>query len=184
MGNINNPCVNRWGLNTFWNHYWYSDTKYALFLQQDSILTLLIKTYITYGGHPALKSYRNSYWIHRSHISHSDRSTRDYRHCTVHEKELNYFYRFRLRLESAERFESQWVVLRFNHWVVLSISWFQPDKQLNKRLKKSAASNLLISSSPNVNKQAVQALRTSRLASLVHHSLLKSPRVTAQPYLF
>lgn len=60
-------------------------------------------------------SLRNTYWFLKSRVSHADISHRDYRHYTVYEEALNYYFSFRLRKGTPERFEAKWVVLRLEN---------------------------------------------------------------------
>ena len=79
-----------------------------------------------------------------SKITRFDYDARDYRRFTVYEEGLNYSYSFRLRKEAPETFESKWVLLRFNRWLIISVSWFQPDKYVKKRKKKTRTFNRLM----------------------------------------
>lgn len=183
MGNINNPCVNRWGLNSMWNRYWYADSKYALFLQQDDMFSLLLKTYIDFGGHPRVSSHRNPFWCATSRFVQNDLPSKDYRWVTIHERELNYFLRFRLRLEAVEKFQSTWTILRFNSYVVINASWFQPDKQKNKRSRKSQVFKriLPVPTPLDSSKRSVRTL--SRVSALLNSRNTSRPAQQTS-YLF
>ena len=180
MGNINNPCVNRWGLNSFWNHYWYSDNKYHLFLQQDSLFLLLLKTYLKYGAETPMNFIKNLYWYKLTNRQNTNPMKLNHRWYTVLEEELGYSHSYIIRLETPEIFESQWTVLRFNKWIIITIQWFQPDKKKNKLLKQTRVKGHLFVTRPKPlleNKQRKLLVRSlSLLNAKLPHVLTNSTK--------
>lgn len=138
LGNMSNPCINRWGLNSFWHHYWYSDSRYYLNLQQDNIILDLLNTYLKYGINMQNNHFVNPFWYKTSPSTYHIPSTLTYyRWLTVYNETLRMTSTYRLRLESEETFQTRINVLKFNSWYVLNLYWFQPDKD-KKKLSKTA----------------------------------------------
>ena len=169
MGNINNPCINRWGINSFWHHYWYSDKKYALLTQQDNFILLLLKTYLHYGTETPLNFLQNHYWYSTPRVEQNDLKTKDYRWYSVFEQDLGYSYNYIVRTETPEFFESYWTILRFNRWLIVSVQWFQPNKTkitTKKRLKTTP--HLFVVTPTQSNDDSHQRLLV-RTANLLLH---------------
>ena len=59
---MSNPTINRLGINQFWYKYWYSDTQYALNLQQDNLFKSLIQGYLDYGLVTKSNFFIHEYW--------------------------------------------------------------------------------------------------------------------------
>lgn len=134
---MSNPCINRWGLNSFWHHFWYSDTHYSLYVQQDKIIADLIQLYLKYGTVHSSVFYRSFFWYKTSNKSRPNVLNYYYRWVTTEETEHAEAHTSRLRLESAEAFYTRVSVLRFDSWLIVNLYWFQPDKLKNKRAKRS-----------------------------------------------
>lgn len=181
MGNINNPCVNRWGLNSLWTRYWFSDQQYALFLQQDTVFMAVAKTFIGYGVEPEIYMYYNRYWYKPSFGPRPEYwGHPDYRYFTVVEDELGYTLRFRLRREMKETFQSRWVLLRFSGWYVIVVHWFQPDKEKNSRNRRTHNRPALLRGYHSSRAASRSTLMLSQTVSAVKSRL--PSRSTTQPY--
>ena len=134
---MSNPCVNRWGLNAFWHHYWYSDTNYASFLQQDKIFIELVQLYLKYGTVYGSTFSHNLFWYKTAAKPKTANLQLYYRWVTTRGREAHEVDTSRLRLETAETFQTRVSILRFDSWFILNIYWFQPDKFKNKRDRRS-----------------------------------------------
>ena len=167
MGNINNPCINRWGVNSFWSHYWYSDNRYHQFLQQDTMFSTFLKIYIHYGCDTPPKFFQDKLWYKKTFDDTKMKLYRDNRWFHVIEAELNYDYYYIIRNEHTETFESRWVILRYNKWFVVSISWFQPDKTLNKRKKLTRTMKHILTSHPTTTLSDKKTRTLSRFSSIL-----------------
>ena len=168
---MSNPCINRWGLNSFWHHYWYSDSKYALNVHQDKIFITLLQTFLLYG----LKTSNNVFWNKHWYKTNTDHNTSNpplkdyYRWLTIYNETLQTINTYRLRLKSDEHFQTRINILKFNSTVIVNVYWFQPDKKRKKRLKKinpiSYTQSVLTRNSSNSN---IKKLRT------ITHNLITS----------
>jgi len=134
---MSNPCINRWGLNTFWHHYWYSDSRYALNLQQDKLILELLQTYLSYGSDFSTNIFRNSYWYRTGVASAATNLWTYYRWITISNETLQSINTYRLRKESDEIFQTRVSVLKFSSWLVVNFYWFQPDKKKKKRAART-----------------------------------------------
>jgi len=134
---MSNPCINRWGLNSFWHHYWYSDSRYALNVHQDKIFITLLQTFLLYGLRAPTNWFWNKHWYKTSVSSATELPLKDYyRWITIYHENIKSIETYRLRLKSDEHFQTRINVLKFDSTVVVNVYWFQPDKKLKKRLKR------------------------------------------------
>lgn len=183
MGNISNPCVNRWGINSFWSHYWYTDTKYNVFLKQDATLTLLLRTYLYYGTETTPNFWQDPFWHKSSNYSYKSELHYDCRWFIKHELDLGYSIAYVIRNESAESFEARWTILRFNKWFVISASWFQPDKLKNKRRRKSKIVHQMVTTFPPKSSNYKQKFLLIRLNNLLKKNISKTT-ISSDKYVF
>jgi hypothetical protein len=130
---MSNPCINRWGMNTFWYNFWYADHRYAYTLNQDAAFIKLIHTYLLYGINVSDNIFANSYW----HLKNAKplnfasywRTWKNkdslYGGLTVHT----------MRYETDCIFPMRMWILRYNKWIIINLAWFKPFKkkpQLNR----------------------------------------------------
>lgn len=134
---MSNPCINRWGLNAFWHNYWYSDSRYSLYLQQDKLFTTLVQLYLAYGTSYGSTFFRRAFWYKTATPTPQTKLEIYYRWITTRGREAHEVATARLRLSTAENFQTRVSVLRLNSWFVINIYWFQPDKLKNKRSKRT-----------------------------------------------
>lgn len=134
---MSNPCINRWGLTSFWQHFWYSDSRYALQLKQDKIFIELLKIYLAYGSEAPHTLFWNNYW-YKTNPSPIDRKLSiRYRWSTVYDESSESYITYRLRLEGEEFFQTRITILRLESWLLINLYWFQPDKRRKKRLSRT-----------------------------------------------
>jgi len=126
MGNMSNPAVNRWGINTFWYKFWYSDTNYSSNLTQDTIITKLIHIYLFYGLNNSRNIFLNAYWFYTS-VKALDLN-RYYR--VVPEKKTAFGVNpeYRLRYSVQDVYPMKIWILRYGGWFIFNFYWFQPPK--------------------------------------------------------
>lgn len=134
---MSNPCINRWGLNSVWHHYWYSDSRYYLNLQHDSIVLDLLNVYLNYGADFHTKMLWNPFWYKTSVQPSKLSLSKYYRWLSVYNDVSMSTQNYPFRLSSEERFMTRISVLKFNSWYVVNLYWFQPDKKKNKRLQQA-----------------------------------------------
>jgi len=125
---MSNPCINRWGLNTFWHNYWYSDSNYAKNLQIDSISKLLLKTYFTHGIYNKINFFWNLHWFKNTPNLKSNKPLRYYRWRKLAFKVVKAFTTYRFRVKFAERFDTKWTILKWSNFLVINVHWFRPRK--------------------------------------------------------
>jgi hypothetical protein len=130
---MSNPCINRWGLNSFWHHYWYSDYAYSSNLKQDRIFIDLIQTYLAYGSAAPADFFWNRYW-YKTNSAPAKKQLQDYyRWITVSSSPFQMTNTYRLRIASEEVFQTRISVLRFDSWIIINFYWFQFDKKKKRR---------------------------------------------------
>lgn len=133
---MSNPCINRWGLNSLWRHYWYSDSRYAVNLQHDKLIIELVYIYLNYGSDLSTQNYWSPFWYKTNPRPNKENIDNYYRWTSVYDPEAqeHITYRFRKNRED-ETFETRVNILKFQSWIVFNLYWFQPDKKRMKRLK-------------------------------------------------
>ena len=136
---MSNPIITRLGINQFWYKHWYSDTKYALNLQQDTLFTHLIQLYLDYGLTLKSNLFVHEYWYRFSKVKVSRLSTefRSYntffRRFFYANSTVSIEHTFLLRNKTPEYFPMNVWLFRFTGWVIITVSWFKPWKQ--KRIR-------------------------------------------------
>ena len=162
---MSNPCINRWGLNSFWHHYWYSDTRYASSLHQDALLNTMIHTYITYGSNTNNTRFFNTYW-YKKHCAPKPRNMSTFsRWLTAYSYTLRTTNYYKMRTESEERFHSRISILRFQSWILINLYWFQPDKKRKQRIKSAKLYHRL-STSTSANTSSSNLTKFSNLVNV------------------
>ena len=163
---MSNPCINRWGINSIWNHYWYSDNRYALNLKFDKILIDLVTTYLTFGMNVKSSLFYNPYWFKTSLHPAKSNTTLFYRWVSMYSDALRATSTYRLRIESEEIFTTQFNILKFDSWLVLNFYWFQPDKNRKRRIL--SARTRLSSKAHSTSTSTYSSL--SKFTALMKHS--------------
>ena len=130
---MSNPIANRLGLNSFWHHFWYSDRCYAMYLQQDALMHLLIETYLTYGSSVQTILFWNSYWFKTTRYTKSPLFLKYYRWATIQNKVFYTSTNYRFRLTGEHLMRARFSLLRFHSWIIFNFFWFQPNKSQKRR---------------------------------------------------
>lgn len=170
---MSNPCVNRWGLNSFWQHYWYTDSRYALNVQHDKIFIELLQVYVTYGSDVPVNLFWNNYW-YKTQIAPKTRPLSDYyRWITIFNKTLDSLNTYRLRLDGDEIFQTRVSVLRFDSWILINLYWFQPDKRRKKRIARTR---------PAVYTEAVNSMTSSGSTFKKFRSVVRLTTISRDNY--
>ena len=168
---MSNPCINRWGLNSVWHHYWYSDSRYSLNLQLDNSILALLNIYLNYGSDFHTRMLWNAFWYKTSSKPAGVNQAKYYRWLSVYNDVSMSTNNYPFRLASEERFSTRISVLKFNSWYVINLYWFQPDKKKNKRLQQAKLQS--ITSVQTENPRSLSSITKTRaslyqLQSLSH----------------
>lgn len=131
IGNVSNPSINRWGLNTFWYRFWYTDKLYALNLNQDRNFTQLINLYLYHGLSMPVNIFYSPFWYKTSLANLQFPSY--YRWITTKNKTLGFTTSYRLRVQTTDIYPMKLWILRYNNWILLNLYWFQPNKYKRRR---------------------------------------------------
>lgn len=140
MGNMSNPSVNRFGLNTFWYKFWYSDNRYSATLSQDFIFEKLINIYLFYGLNNFKNIFYNSYWFYSSNKNIS--LTKYFRWVPAKQTEFGLNPEYRLRFTVTDIYPMKLWILRYGRWFIFNMYWFQPLKIKKFRSKRRRRSRL------------------------------------------
>lgn len=131
---MSNPCINRWGLNTFWHNFWFTDFKYAINLREDKAFSALVRIFIFYGLNLSYNLFSSKYWY--SHL-YSHLSAKNYYRWVTYtpsgKKELSENYV--IRKEADCIFPMKIWILRYGNWIVINQYWFNPFKGRRKIMK-------------------------------------------------
>ena len=165
---MSNPCINRWGLNTFWHNFWYDDFKYAYSLKQDKIFSKLIHTFLFSGVNLTYNLFANNYWYAKNY---SQLSIKTYqRWVTRKPNQFGEIMRYSLRQEADCVFPMKIWILKYSHWVIINQYWFQPLK--NKRSLNRKESPKHLDSLNLVSKETLENVR--QFKTLMSKNLLKT----------
>lgn len=147
MGNMSNPCINRYGINTFWHHFWYSDTFYSKNLQQDTLFLKLINTYIFFGLYLPKNIFWNKFWYLNNYKNSN--YMQYFRWFSVKNETLGSLTSYRLRKTVNDVYPMKIWILKFNNWIIINFYWFQPWKKkvnLTQKLINNSYDNFIIES--------------------------------------
>lgn len=169
MGNVSNPSINRWGVNTLWYSFWYSDISYSLNLKHDRIIKQLLNDYLHHGLSLPTLIFFSPYWYQTQLIPKNQPGY--FRWLTTKNKTLGFKTTYRLRLETIDLFPMKLWILKYNNWVVINFYWFQPNKFKRKQRRFKFRPLEVTSTSFN---RYVRDDKRRRLKSLVTFELLKS----------
>ena len=165
---MSNPIVNRLGLNLFWHHFWYSDTRYALYVYQDKLIKLLIETYITYGSNFQTNIFWNSYWFKTTLYSQTNHHRKYYRWASIVNKVFHTSTDYRFRLTGEQLIRARFTLLRFNTWLVINFFWFQPNKAHKRNLGRSNLQESLAA----IPHKMVRLKKLIPLRSVLHYTFV------------
>ena len=158
---MSNPCINRWGLNTFWHNFWFNDFDYAINLRQDKSLSILITTFIFYGVNLTYNIFSNKYWY--LNLYKNLKSPTYYRWITYKpsgKEELAENYR--IRQEADCIFPMKIWILKYGSWLIINQYWFNPFKGRRRPMRLSENPNHIDSLSliPTSNLTNIRRLKT------------------------
>jgi hypothetical protein len=132
MGNMGNTLLNRWGVNTFWQHFWYADKYYSKKIQQDEIFIKLINIYLYFGLESSKSFFFNNYWF--SNLSFSSNQWRYFRFAKHRHHLTSSSTIYRLRVGPSDVLPMKIWLLRYDRWLIINAYWFQPTKKKRKKL--------------------------------------------------
>ena len=132
---MSNPCINRWGINTFWYRFWYSDNNYSENIKHDSLFIKLLNIYLYHGINLPSNIFFNKYWYLGSSLT---TIIPDYfRFFTYKNKILGVQSSYRLRQKTTDIYPMKVWLLKFDKWILINFYWFQPlKKKFNSRTNR------------------------------------------------
>ena len=135
MGNMSNPCLNRWGSSTFWSVFWYSDNYYAKNLQQDRIFEKLLNIYLFYGLQTKSTFFLSNYWFYSKPLNSNlslkspmENPNNYFRWFEYHDSGLGKKFKDCLREKTTDVYMMKLWILKFVNWIVINVYWFKPIK--------------------------------------------------------
>lgn len=131
---MSSPTINRWGLNTFWYHFWYSDNYYTKYLQQDAMFLKLLNLYLFFGLYTTRNFFVKSYWYMKQ--TNPIDVKRYFRYYTVKNKTLHTVSTYRLRKTLKHIYPMRLWFLRYNGWFLINVYWFQPVRPIRTLTRK------------------------------------------------
>lgn len=126
MGNMGNPLLNRWGINVFWQHFWYADKYYSKQVQQDILFLKLINTYLYFGLETSKPFFFNNYWY--SNLPEIKNQWKYFRFARHKHNLTNTVSTYRVRVGVSDVIPMKIWLLRYNKWLIINAYWFQPIK--------------------------------------------------------
>jgi hypothetical protein len=150
---MSNPCINRWGMNTFWYNFWYSDTNYAANVRHDALFSKLLNIFLFNGLNIPKNIFSNFYW-YAKHYRKLQLPL--YYRWTVGKNAYGYKVNYKFRHHHEALFPMRLWLLRYGNWIVINLYWFYPHKGKWKSIRKFA----------QTHSDAVAGEHTSKVLSL------------------
>lgn len=147
MGNISSPVITRLGVNQFWYKHWFSDNNnfFKKNLQIDNLIENFIKCYLDYGFLLNRNIFISDYFFKKS-ISKKNffinKNLKIIRRVFFINKSINFENSYTERVHSGEYFPMRIWILKYNTWLIVSVSWFKPIKGKTFFKKKNIKKNI------------------------------------------
>lgn len=132
---MSNPSINRWGINTFWYSFWYSDNRYSENLKQDSLFIKLLNLYLYHGVNISSNIFANLYWYSKQFTLLQFPSYS--RQLTFKNPLLQTQSSYSLRHQTDSIYPMKLWLLKYNNWLLINLYWFQPFKKKHKKHQNS-----------------------------------------------
>ena len=146
MGNMSNPCLNRWGSNTYWSVFWYSDNFYSKNLQHDRLFEKLLNIYLFYGLQTKTTFFLSKYWFYFSNkqalVDRRASVKNYYRWFEHYDYGLGKKVQDCLRIKTADVYMMKFWILKFVNWIVINVYWFKPVKGQNSLTNNTFSSRM------------------------------------------
>lgn len=161
---MSSPTINRWGLNTFWYHFWYTDKYYTKYIQQDALFIKLLNLYLYFGLYTPRSFFYKPYWFYKKNTPNN--VSKYFRYITVKNRILHTVSTYRLRSTLSDIYPMRLWFLRYSGWIIINVYWFQPFKPVRKITRKawSKTNDYFITSTTNRDVSIVR-LKTLLLTS-------------------
>ena len=134
LGNVSNPSINRWGLNTLWHRFWFKDWGYSSCINQDRNITALVETYLLHGLETPNNFFSNPYW-YSNNLVNLKRPVY-FRWILAKNKTLGFRTTYRLRVQTTDFYPMKIWILRYSRWLIINFYWFQPNKYKKRKTQK------------------------------------------------
>lgn len=135
---MSSPCLNRWGMNTFWHNFWFNDFEYAINLRQDKAFETLVNTFIFYGVTLSKNIFANLYWYAHFFKNLNFKNYHRWQSFTASYKNAVTEY-YTVRREADCLFPMKIWIFKYAHWVIINQYWFNPFK--GRRVKRRVIDN-------------------------------------------
>ena len=137
MGNMSHPCINRWGSNTFWKTLWYSDYNYSNNVKYDLLFENLIISYLSYGLETTQPFFTSSFWYNaHNKLFKKEFLQKDqlyFRSFSKWDDFMEEQIHYNIRIKKNNMYLMRIWILKYNHWLLFNIYWFQPLKKPRKK---------------------------------------------------
>lgn len=150
---MSNPCINRWGMNTFWYNFWYSDTNYAANVRHDALFTKLLNIYLFNGISIPKNIFANFYWYAKYY---KKLQLPTYYRWTVGRNAYGYKVNYKFRQHHEALFPMRLWILRYGNWTIINFYWFYPNKGQSGYSRKFAPTE----------RDAVGGVKKTKMSSL------------------
>jgi len=170
---MSNPSINRWGINTFWYNFWYSDNRYSENLKQDSLFLRLLNIYLYYGINNSTNIFANFYWYSSNFkkLMFSNYT----RLLTFKNPLLGTKSSYELRQKTESIYPMKVWLLRYNNWIIVNLYWFQPFKKKHKNTRKNSKSSVdIFNITEESTSSTINRIKTILSASYLYKITQKS----------
>jgi len=146
LGNLNNPSINRWGLNLFWYKLWYSDKNYPLTLQLIKLIENFIYIYLMYGVLFRTSPHSSNRWVadnlQKFELQkHNEKYYRKIRNIINEYGVSDGFAVLRARVKNL--YLTRMWIMRYQNWIIVNFYYFIPIKN-SSNTSNNAFKNLIL----------------------------------------
>lgn len=173
MGNMSNPCINRWGFNTFWYNFWINDWSYSHNLNQDRIFSKLLNLFLFYGINVTYNLFSSYYWY--ATVNYNLALPTYYRWISRRGEQFGEDISYKLRKEATCVFPMKLWILKYGNWVIFNQYWFYPLQKGQKNTQLNLVKHWdSVNTLPSSGYPIYRKLKTLISTSFLKYALLKS----------
>jgi len=163
---MSNPCISRWGLNTFWHNFWFNDYNYSYNYNQDKLISQIINIFLFYGVNLTYNIFANRYWYSKNF---NQLRIKTYQRWVIRKpNQFGEVMKYSLRQEADSIFLMKLWILKYGNWFVINQYWFQPLKKKKTYSKRENPNHL---DNLNIANISTFKLNFSRIKSLLNTNL-------------
>jgi hypothetical protein len=191
IGNMGNPIITRLGKSQLWYKNWYTDrSNYSHTIKSVYTFQQLLNIYFNYGIFRHKNIFIHNFW-YRTSLSQKILTSFIKQNLALYFRKYFYSHNtltiehsYFLRLTTLEYFNLKLYVLKYNHWLIISVQWFKPIKKfLNKPSSGLGLKNSRVSIHQTLKNTQNSRDKRSILFLKLIYNIIKSSNISGK-YIF